>query len=402
VAAELTIEELAAGGDGVGHVDGKVVFVPRTAPGDVVEVELTEEKKSFARGQVVRISEPSTARRDPGCDYFARGRCGGCQWLHVEAATQHRAKLELVIRALRHAIDRGLEISALETPAPPLGWRRRARLSWFRPRKRDRAIVGFLEPRGHRVADVERCPQLSPNLEAALGAIRAALAPGLHKRGEIDLLEGAGGEVICAVRGPCNRAALADLAADPAIAGVRASRASLGLEVVALEGGIEARAGDFTQSSAAGNLALRAAVRRWLGSPGRALELYAGGGNLTGVIAEAGGEVLAVDRSAGPRLAGERITWRRGAVDEVSAALAAAGERFDLVVIDPPRTGAREVVESVAQMTDRVIYVSCDPATLGRDLDAFAERGLIATRARPIDLMPQTYHVEVVCELVRR
>lgn len=398
---ELAIESLAAGGDGVAHLDGKVVFVPGTAPGDVVEVALTEERASFARGDVVRLITASPARREPGCDHFAAGRCGGCQWLHVELDAQRRAKDELVRGALRHAIDRGLEIAAVETPGPGLGWRRRARLSWFRPRKRDRAVVGFLAPRGHRVADVERCPQLTDNLGAALAAIREVLAPGLHKRGEIDLLEGAAGEVVCAVRGPHSRAAVAALAERPGIAGVRSSKLSLGVEIIALEGGVEARAGDFTQSSAAGNRALRGAVRDWLGEPGRALELHAGGGNLTGVIAEVAGQVVAIERTSGPHLSSPAIEWVRGEVEAVCAELAAAGERFDVVVLDPPRSGAREVIDAVARLTDRVLYVSCDPATLGRDLDGFADRGLIATRARPIDLMPQTCHVEVVCELVR-
>lgn len=399
---ELTIESLAAGGDGVGHLEGgKVVFIPATAPGDRVAIELTEEKKSFARGRVLRLLEPGPSRRDSGCPYFDSRRCGGCQWLHVSDEVQRQVKRELVATALRHAVDRGLEIAEIEAPAPPLHWRRRARLSWFRRRGEGRALVGFIEPRGDRVADIEVCLQLSPALSAALEAIRAHLAPGLHKRGEIDLLEGASGELVCSVRGPCNRAALEALAADPAIDGARAGHLTFGREVVELEGGVLARAGDFAQSSAAGNRALRDQVAVRAGRPARALELYAGGGNLTQILSDAAGEVVAVERGGGPRFEAANVAWRRGQVEQVCADLVAAGERFDLIVLDPPRRGAREVIGSVAELGDRLLYVSCDPPTLGRDLDALAALGLVATRAQPIDLMPQTSHVEIVCEIER-
>jgi 23S rRNA (uracil1939-C5)-methyltransferase len=437
---ELSIESLAAGGDGVAHTEtGKVVFVPRTVPGDRVRAELTGERTSFARGRLLEVLESGPARREPGCPLFVDGRCGGCQWLHVELETQRAAKSEIVRGALRRALAAGLELEPMDVAGPALGWRRRARLHWFRPKKSERAIVGFTEPRSHRIAAVEACVQLAPELAAALAPIQRELAPGLHKKGEIDLLAGAEG-VLVGVRGPVNRRHLEALAADPAIAGVRGRGVVLGAAAVEIdrspqahpiggplvgeidrspkahrgggsrmgeldagdEAGTWARAGDFAQASEAGNRALLEAVIEYAAKPQRVLELFAGQGNLTRALAPIAGEVVAVERRGGPRWRHPSVAWRRGEAAAVVAELAEAGEKFDLVVLDPPRRGAVDVIEPLlALRPDRIVYVSCDPATLARDVDALAA-AYRPMRGRPLDLMPQTSQVEVVIELARR
>lgn len=400
---DLAIDSLAAGGDGVGRDgDGRVVFVPRTAPGDRVRVALLEDRGSFARARLEALIEPGPGRVEPECALFAAGSCGGCQWLHLDIETQRSAKVELAASALRHLIAGGLELLPLSVPTPPLRWRRTARLHWFRPRGSARAIVGFTAPRSRRITDVEVCLQLAPELEAAAVAIRSKLAPGLVKRGEIDLVLGAEG-VLVRVAGPVSRRVLAELGAEAGIAGVRGRGPSIGAESVDVEPGVAVRAGDFVQASAAGNRALVDIVADWAGAaPGRVLELFAGSGNFTRRLCEGADSVVAVDRGAGPRVARDNLRWHRAAAAAATARLATAGEHFDLVVLDPPRTGARDIVAPLAALApSRIVYVSCDPATLARDAAALAERGYRATRAQPLDLMPQTSHVEIVLELVR-
>ncbi len=401
---ELSIESLAAGGDGVARdAGGRVVFVPRAAPGDRVRATVTEEHKSFARAQLDTVLEAGPGRVEPPCALFASGACGGCQWQHLSAEAQRQAKQAIVSAALRRLVDAGLVIEPLRAPVPALGWRRRARLHWVRTRRADAALIGFFAPGSRHVTDVDACPQLEPALGAALAAIHRVLAPALTGRGEIDLVAGEGGGVHVTVRGPCAPAAASALADAPEVAGVRLGRRQFGAATVALEPGLEAEAGDFAQASATGNAALLETVELASAARkgGRVLELYAGSGNLTRVLADGASAVVAVER-AQPAAAveGGNVSFRQGAAEEEVRILARHGETFDLVVLDPPRTGAAETCRLLPRLgATQVVYVSCDPATLARDAAVLVDAGYVPVRAWPIDMMPQTAHVEVVLVL---
>ncbi len=402
---ELSIDGLVAGGDGIARDDGgRVVFVPHAAPGDRARVRLVEERKQFARGEIESLVAPSPERVEPPCPLFRERTCGGCAWQHVSAAAQAQAKQAIVASALRHAMSSGMVLMQIETPAPPYRWRRRARLHWVRPPGSVAAVVGLFAPRSHRVTKVQACPQVEPAVEAALEPIHRLLAPGLQQRGEIDVLADPAGRVQIAVRGPCLRGVAERLVGQGPIVGVIARDAVHGDADLELEPGHRARADRFAQASRAGNQALRAAVDR-AARPrdgARVLELHAGSGNFTLALCEGAGEVVAVDARPGPEVSHPRLTWRAGEAEAVTRALADGGERFDLVVLDPPREGARALMAPLADLAPaRVVYVSCDPATLARDLAELAARGYAAETAQPIDLMPQTPHVEVVVTLRR-
>ncbi len=385
---ELTIDSLAAGGDGVGRgADGKVMFVPRTAPGDRVRVAVVQETASFARGELREVVEPSPSRRSPPCPRFAAG-CGGCQWLHVDEAAQRAAKQAVVATALRQLP--GLHISPITAPiaalVPPLGWRRRARFHV------QGGALGLYAARSRQLVEVTQCPQLDPRLDAALPAIAAQAPPD----GELAMAVGQGGRI-----------ALAHAAAWPAaehligragIVGVFAGGRSFGEPVLELEAGLWGRADAFAQASAEGNAAILAAVTAALGpGEGRSLvELFAGAGNLTRAIVAAGWRVVASDvtRPAQPLPGVELIVADAAAAMQQ---LAGRGGEFAAAVLDPPRTGAREIVAPLAQLgAARIVYVSCDAATLARDAAALAQLGYRAVHAQPIDTMPQTAHLEVV------
>lgn len=383
----LDLDSLAFGGDAVGRdEDGRVVFVAGGAPGERVEVAIDEEKKGYARASLSRILRPGASRVEPPCPRFVAG-CGGCQWQHVTVEAQRVAKADAVARALR----RSAAPEPLVTPAPPFGWRRRARLR-FR-----RGLIGYTERRSHRLVDVDACPQLDPALERALQAVRS-LAPELDASGEIELLLGGRGEVHVAISGaaPAGAAALVGRAG---IAGVSAGGVDHGAARIDLaddERPFWARADVFAQATAAGNLALRRLVLENAGPLAglRVLELFAGSGNFTRDLARAAAQVVAVEE-AGPamalaadNLAGLPVELRHASAESVLA------ESFDLVVVDPPRTGlAPELAAALAAHGGPIVYVSCDPNTLGRDLAVLGRR---VVRVTPLDLMPQTFHTEVV------
>ncbi len=397
---DVDIESLAAGGDGVGRVEGKVVFVPRTAPGDGVRARVVEDKKSFMRGELEAVVRPSPDRVEPPCPLFRAGTCGGCQWQHVAYTAQAGAKQEIVRTALRRLITAGLALEPIAAPVPEYHWRRRARLHWVR-RHKGEVIIGFHAPRSDRITDVPACPQLDPALEAVLAPLHELLGPGVTGTGEIDLVAGQGGKVHVAIHGPCDPAAAEALA--PAVAGVRLGKRTFGAPSVELEPGLRGSADQFAQASAAGNAALIAIVDA-ASAPRegqRILELHAGSGNFTRVLANGAAHVLAIDSAVQPGSAGNTEHRRADAATE-TAALAAAAEHFDLAVLDPPRTGDLPAVRALADLgSARIVYVSCDPATLARDADVLLAAGYRPERAWPVDLMPQTAHVEVVLALRR-
>lgn len=383
---ELEVTALAAGGDGVARdASGRVTFVPRTAVGDRVRVALVKESKSFARGELVEILEPSPDRIEPPCEYFRAG-CGGCQWQHVARSAQLAAKQAIVGGALRNLAD--LVIEPIADPAPPYGWRRRARFHVLGGK------VGLYATGSHRVIPIEHCPQLEPALDTAVRAVAASSPPD----GELAFVRAQSGAIAVGVERAWRGAAA--LVGRAGIVGVIADETRHGVPIVEIEPGLWTGPWDFAQASTAGNAAMIAIARGALGQgPGRLLELHAGAGNFTRAFVEDRWDVLATDVAAPPK----PIEGARFETGKAERVLARSAGPFDAIVLDPPRTGAAEAVEGIVAHAPKVIvYISCDPATLGRDAARLVAGGYRAERAWPIDLMPQTSHVEVVMRLVKR
>ena len=396
---ELAIDSLAFGGDGVGRdADGRVVFVPLAAPGDRVEVALSEEKKGFARGEILRVLASGPLRVAPPCPVF--GSCGGCQWQHVSYPAQLAAKAEIVARALRAEAGAVLE-PALGSPAT-YGYRRRVRLTMRPGHDGGPPVLGFRARRSHEVVDVKSCPLCEPGLNAALAAVRDRLVPALGRPCTIELLAGDRVHVAVDVGGPEAEAAAAALIGRASIAGVTLAGVAVGAPGVLVEG-VVASASGFAQAQREQNLALRELVAAWAEPAGaRVLELYAGAGNLTKALAAAGAaEIEAVEEDAAQVAAAAPLPGVRFRVARAEDAV--AGSTADVLVLDPPRTGALEVVRAVAAASAlaRIVYVSCDPMTLARDVAVLTAAGWRLERARALDMMPQTFHIEVVAKLVR-
>lgn len=348
---ELTIDTLAAGGDGVGRSEGLVVFVPRTAPGDRIRAELVRIHPRYARGELVSVLKPGPQRRESPCAYF--GRCGGCRWLHLDDDAQQRGRIDILRDALQR-IGRICELPAIRVVRSPaaFGYRSRARVAYAEGR------VGFRAWHSHEVIDIERCLVLDHETQRALSELRKAPPDG---EGEIDI-RGYGEKVEVAGR---------TLAVSP-------------------------RA--FFQAN-------RTLWPRWLEVVGAAcgrgqlaLELYAGVGFYTAALEPRFEKVIAVERGASSRDA-RRNTSARVIDAAAETWLSQQSGRLepDLVLMNPPRAGcdARVIDALRGFATPRVVYVSCDPPTLARDAARLGPTYRL-TGLSILDALPQTHHVEAV------
>jgi 23S rRNA (uracil1939-C5)-methyltransferase len=385
----VEITGLAPGGDAVGRQrggqdDGRVTFVPLAAPGELVRARVVRARARVAWAELSGIERPGSARVTPPCPLF--GRCGGCQWQHVDEATQRRQKGGFVSRAL------GIEVGEARAVGPAYGYRERARLH-VAPGGR---AIGFLARRSHEVVDVPACLLLAPSLARALPVLRAEAA-GASGGDQIPLQGGRDGEVAWLHAGRMRRL-------EPAPAPLEArdieARDPGGWPDVAEPGGPSLRVppGGFSQVGLAANRALVTAVSEALGpDPGRVLELHAGSGTFTRALVERATEVIASDA--------DRAAVARGQLNAPRArwylASALGDEPADTVVVDPPREGLDALsLARAAAARRRLVYVSCDPQTLARDGKALAARGWRLQSAVAFDLMPQTHHVEVVAVFV--
>jgi len=402
---DVRVDALAPGGDAVGRQEGgrhagRATFVALAAPGERVTARLGKVKARVAWGELVSIAQPSSpARVAPPCPYF--GACGGCQWQHVTLDAQRAAKRAIVERAL------GAPVTALEAPVPEgTPYRDRARLSVG-----PSGEVGFRARRDHRVVDVEHCLLLTAPVAAALAAIRpqARLWPA---GSEIDLQAGNEGVHVSVRTGPKGVASSPRPAAAEGLAawraagvvGVRVDQALAGATDVDVSepGGpvLRVPAGGFAQVGQAANAALvRAVSARLPRDPGQVLELYAGSGNFTRYLVAAGAVVQASD--------GDRAAVERGRRNAPAARWLVGPPRpdavnADTVVVDPPRAGLDDAhLRAAVGARRRLIYVSCDPQTLGRDAQRLAREGFVLTEAVALDLMAHTFHVEVVATFDR-
>ena len=377
---ELSIGSLATGGDGVGRApDGRVVFVPFTAPGDRVRVRLTEERPRFARAEVRELLARGPSRTDPVCAVF--GSCGGCAWQHVEYAAQLEAKRAIVEDAFVRIAGLALPGPFAIVPSPsPYAWRSRTRIF------SDAGRVGYRRRSSRALQATSRCPVLLPDLDAALAAL-AANPPG---DGELELAQGDGA--------PRTTSLAQGSAAAPGPP----------IDLRAGPDRLEISPGVFFQAHAGLRDALLDAALEASGSGDVAADLFAGAGFFTLGLSRRFERVLAVeaDAAAAADLRRNVAQARRDNVEAIEAPVERAlgrAREAETVLLDPPRTGLPRGAAAAlaAGSARRIVYVSCEPSTLARDLATFHGRGLAPTRVMAFDLFPQTPHVEVLAVLER-
>lgn len=402
--AELTIDAIAAGGDGIGRANGVAVFVPRTAPGDRVRVRL-DVRRRFARGTLEEVLEPSADRVDPLCYHYRVDRCGGCQIQHLRYEAQLQAKRAIIRDALTRIGRRSVDLT--EIVASRSQWRYRRKLTLtMRSRSSGDWVIG-LRPYDDpdSVFQLADCPITDERVLAVWRQVmeaRAHFPPADELRASVRLVDDGASVVMEGGNAWPTRAAF--FAAVPSATALWWKPAHRPRTLVAERGPTSAGA-SFVQVNVemAGALHEYVLDRAREYRPGIVVDAYAGSGATAIPLARDGARVTAIeaDREAAFACAAELPAGSRAIDARVEDAL---NELLpaDVVLVNPPRTGLHERVSELLQKHPAppraLIYVSCDPATLARDLTRLPRYRIASLRA--FDMFPQTAHVETVCELV--
>lgn len=434
----VEITSLAYGGKGVGRINGKVVFVPFTAPGDIVEAEIVSDKKGYSEGEIRRIERPSPARVTPLCRLY--GECGGCSLQHMDYGAQLEWKQRILEETLRRVgkleiesfygppLSSAPEAVRFEGPIASPGefnYRSRARFQW------NGRGAGFFASGSHRVVDMDECPLLDPLLNESYFDIKELLKS----------LEGPGissFELVLSERDSKTVAIFNAHEARPlpwakALAGVRhlkgfevrasADRRRKGRRVAA-EGdtAVSYAAGEIIFSAGAGvfsqvnrlqnrNLVGKAVEFAALSGKETVVDLFSGAGNLTLPLARGAKEAIGVEADREAAIEGGRNAARNAMENarfypEDSALWLKRNlnvledEGGSVLVLDPPRGGEPQIARSLSgARPGSILYISCSPPTLARDLSFLAGLGYRVSRAVLIDMFPQTYHVESIMGL---
>lgn len=381
----VDVEAVAHGGDGIARPGGKVTFVSGAIPGDRVRVDVVEDRDRYARAVVSEVVEPSPDRVTPPCPHASV--CGGCTWQHADHDAQLRWKQSIVEGALAHV--GGLQAVVRPTAAPGSPFRYRNRMDL-------RASAGrpaLLRKRSHEAVPLDVCLLPAPPLAEMFDALEG-LEDGLRL-------------VLRAGERTGERVAIADrpTAVRPAgIVPVGAADAVVH-EVV---GGVRFRVSGtaFFQVNTAGADLLVALVEEAAGLSGaeRMLDGYAGGGLFAATVGRGAASVTAVESD--PVAVSDLRVNAGGARVIESSMVEATGDldgSFDVVVVDPPRAGlGSEVVDSIVALApSRIVSVSCDPATFARDARRLVDLGFRLEWVAPVDMFPQTHHIETVARFVR-
>ncbi len=341
---KITIEKLVHGGHGIGTVDGRRIFVPYSAPGDELEIDISDERGGVAFGVIKSVILPAKCRVAPRCPAF--GKCGGCQWQHISYDDQLRWKRTILAETLER-IGRISGASVLDTIPSPCEWHYRNRIQLHVDAQ---GRVGYYMPRSREVVEFETCFIAEEGINRQLNERREEF----RKRTRGVALRIAGDE-------------------------------------------------SFSQVNSAQNKVLADLLCAWLSEVrhGSVLELYAGSGNFTFSIAKTAEHVTASDidgraiREAQLRMETERATNVQFACMPAHRAVQRHGRGCDVVVVDPPRKGCDDSIDAVAEASPAsILYISCDPATLARDARILTGRGYRLVRTQPVDMFPQTFHVE--------
>ena len=432
---QLTVEKLVYGGDGLGRLpadelgSGKAVFVPFVLEGEKIEAALLEQKRSFARGQAEAILQASSHRVEPPCPYFRR--CGGCHYQHASYDHQLEIKATILKENLRRIAKLEFEGNITIHPSPPWNYRNRSRLAI---RSSPEFALGYYKFGSHELLPIEQCPVSSPLINRALAAFWQVGRDGTVPDGmrEVEFFANAEDAQLL-IEASCEpgtsstpvrewaetvRNSLPEIAGivvfkskSPSVSapGEPKQMAACGAREIIYQAdsaSYRVSAGAFFQVNRhLINTLVETVALEYSGDI--ALDLYAGVGLFSRILCRRFAQVTAVEASQT-----SHADLVHNSPENVKAVRATTADflrnvtsklRPDLVVVDPPRSGLGEsVVQSLVGLgAHRMTYISCDPATVSRDLAGLLSAGYRIEQVHLVDLFPQTYHLESVFHLAR-
>ena len=425
---DVRIEKLVYGGEGLAHHEGHTVFAPFVLPDESVSIEPVETRKKFIRGRVAQIKTPSTDRAVPLCPYF--GVCGGCNYQHIPYELQLRYKAEILRETLSRLGRLQWDGPIVPHASPPFGYRNR--VQWKIARDAGGSLgIGYFQAGSQNFCAIRQCPIASPRLNEALGAMVNLLPSGKLAASVREI------EVFADQDDTRLLLNVASDGANPAPAETAALLRSALPSVDTLlirdqrtdrfelsgPGHIDYRVGDHNYRIGhlsffqVNRFVLDDLVRSVIGEArGKlALDLFAGVGLFSVPLANRFERLIAVESNIAAARDLQANLQASGAASPnlrqttVEAFLEHWHERPDLVVLDPPRTGvaARALARLIKIAPEEIVYLSCDPATLARDLAILAgetqnPRGYRISELHLVDIFPQTYHIEALVRLSRR
>lgn len=417
----LEITALSFGPYGIGRAHGHVIMVPGTVPGDRIRTRIRESKKNYSIGEVVDVLESSPARRAPPCPYVQE--CGGCPWQQVGYEEQLHTKQRSVEDALKRIgkID-ALDLRPIISSPQEFHYRRRIRFQCDDERK-----LGFFRPFSHDLVEIESCAVADPSINSCMAALQDWIQRLQTTVEQVEIATGdQPGELVVVVFSREPFVASDDaichslIEAWPSIRGIifhgpeRKAWGQTRLTVLTGEAlRLYVEADIFTQVNREGNQTMVKELIQAGAFDGsdRVLELYCGAGNFTLSVAKRVGEIVAVEGHRSSIDSGKQsaqlndisnIKWIAADVPRAVRQLRQRGERFSKIILDPPRAGAKGIAQELAAFgTAHIFYISCNPATLARDVSSLVKQGYRLGTVQPVDLFPQTFHVETLAVLTR-
>ena len=397
-------------------------MIPKTAPGDTVTARIVEAKERYSVGEIVRILKPSSLRQEPPCPYVAH--CGGCPWQHVRYESQLLAKQKSVEDALQRIGKlRGFELKPIIASPLIYNYRRRIRLQRDGSKR-----LGFFSSFSHHLIEIGRCLIADDKLNGLIEKLRRWSAELITDVEHLEVVTGDQPNEIVIVGQSAGAFNSRDssicerlLEEDQLLNGLivrgpdwRRIWGEVSVSVIPEDGLCVRVDGDvFTQVNSLGN---RQLLNELLAAADfipddRVLELYSGAGNFTQSIAQRVGDIVAVEGYRPAFESGKRsaelnginnIHWICSPVPAALAQLKKQRQRYSKIVLDPPRTGAKGIEGDLAALdAEKILYISCNPTTLARDLAALSKQGYSLRSVQPVDLFPHTFHVEAIATLVR-
>ncbi|HIF6299747.1 TPA: 23S rRNA (uracil(1939)-C(5))-methyltransferase RlmD [Klebsiella michiganensis] len=406
----VTVNDLDPFGQGVARHQGKALFISGLLPQEQADVVVVEDKKQYARAQVKRRLSDSPQRQAPSCPHF--GICGGCQQQHASIELQQQSKRAALARLMKHEVD---DIIA----ASPWGYRRRARLSLNYQPKSQQLQMGFRKANASEIVDVVQCPVLVPTLGALLPAVRECLSElkSVRQLGHVELVQADNGPLMVlrhtAALPAADKEKLERFSQSHGLSLYLAPQSEI-LEHIRGEAPWYTSDGlrlvfsprDFIQVNDGVNQLMVRTALEWLDiqPQDRVLDLFCGMGNFTLPLAKRAAQVVGVEGVPALVAKGQEnaalnglhnVTFFHENLEEDVTRQAWAKHGFDKVLLDPARAGAAGVMLHIIKLAPRrVVYVSCNPATLARDSDVLLQAGYTIQRLAMLDMFPHTGHLE--------